>query len=134
MAKVTKLTTKTSKKSAKPAAVKKKVVTEEINVLPIVSTDLLNDRPDVSAEVFDEAELASINEQNFINGAMDHVLSLLPDPTKESLTHCKECEAKIPIGRRKALPGVELCTDCQQLLDEERKRKQRLRGYIFRAE
>ncbi len=31
----------------------------------------------------------------------------------ESLTHCVECEAEIPEGRRKALPGVRYCVRCQ---------------------
>ena len=31
----------------------------------------------------------------------------------ESLTHCAECEEPIPEPRRVALPGVQLCIDCQ---------------------
>lgn len=31
----------------------------------------------------------------------------------ESLTHCEECEAPIPEARRKAVPGVRLCVECQ---------------------
>ncbi|HEX4895772.1 MAG TPA: DksA/TraR family C4-type zinc finger protein [Solimonas sp.] len=34
-----------------------------------------------------------------------------------SLTHCAECEAPIPEGRRLALPGVRLCVDCQAAQD-----------------
>ncbi|SMF08019.1 transcriptional regulator, TraR/DksA family [Tistlia consotensis] len=29
------------------------------------------------------------------------------------LTHCAECEEPIPEARRKAIPGVRLCIDCQ---------------------
>lgn len=35
-------------------------------------------------------------------------------PVGESLTHCAECEEVIPEARRKAIPGVKLCIDCQQ--------------------
>jgi len=38
-------------------------------------------------------------------------------PTGESLTHCAECEEPIPEARRVAIPGVKLCTDCQQERD-----------------
>ena len=34
-------------------------------------------------------------------------------PTGESLERCAECDEPIPAARRKALPGVKLCIDCQ---------------------
>ena len=36
----------------------------------------------------------------------------------KSLTHCEECGEAIPAARRKAVPGVRLCIDCQSELDE----------------
>jgi phage/conjugal plasmid C-4 type zinc finger TraR family protein len=33
------------------------------------------------------------------------------------LTHCEECDAKIPEARRKAVPGVRLCVACQEARD-----------------
>ena len=45
-----------------------------------------------------------------------------------SLTHCAECEETIPEARRKAIPGVKLCIDCQN----ERDAKPRLRTGINR--
>lgn len=42
-------------------------------------------------------------------------------PKGESLTHCEECEAKIPEARRQAIPGVRLCVQCQEELDRENK-------------
>jgi len=36
-----------------------------------------------------------------------------------SLSHCVECEAEIPEGRRLAIPGVRLCVDCQEAQDRE---------------
>lgn len=38
-------------------------------------------------------------------------------PVGESLTYCAECEEEIPEARRKAIPGVKLCIDCQQERD-----------------
>ncbi len=39
----------------------------------------------------------------------------------ESLTHCAECGEMISEARRKALPGVKLCIDCQQERDRSYK-------------
>lgn len=36
-----------------------------------------------------------------------------------SLTHCEMCEEKIPPARRRALQGVRLCIQCQQIVDAE---------------
>lgn len=35
------------------------------------------------------------------------------------LIYCESCEIKIPEARRIAVPGVRLCIQCQQLLEEE---------------
>jgi len=34
-------------------------------------------------------------------------------PHGESLARCAECEEPIPEARRRAIPGVKLCVDCQ---------------------
>jgi len=34
------------------------------------------------------------------------------------LSHCEECDAPIPEARRKAVPGVRLCVNCQAAEDE----------------
>jgi phage/conjugal plasmid C-4 type zinc finger TraR family protein len=39
-------------------------------------------------------------------------------PRGESLRHCEECGTGIPEGRRKAVPGVRLCVDCQSEVDK----------------
>lgn len=38
-------------------------------------------------------------------------------PKGESLTECEECGEPIPEARRKAIPGVHLCVNCQQKKD-----------------
>lgn len=36
----------------------------------------------------------------------------------KSLTHCEECDVKIPEARRAAVPGVHFCVNCQSELDK----------------
>jgi phage/conjugal plasmid C-4 type zinc finger TraR family protein len=38
-------------------------------------------------------------------------------PSGPGLSHCPECGNKIPEARRKAIPGVRLCVDCQEASD-----------------
>ena len=40
-------------------------------------------------------------------------------PEGQSFTHCEECETAIPEARRKAIPGVRLCVNCQSKLEEQ---------------
>ncbi|SDO71641.1 DksA/TraR family C4-type zinc finger protein [Desulforhopalus singaporensis] len=42
-------------------------------------------------------------------------------PQGQSLTHCAECEAPIPEARRKAVPGVQYCIECQSELEKNQK-------------
>lgn len=37
----------------------------------------------------------------------------------ESAKFCEECGDPIPLARRQALPGVKLCTTCQNTSDEK---------------
>lgn len=37
----------------------------------------------------------------------------------ESLTHCEECEEPISEARRKAVPGVRLCFECQSEFEKQ---------------
>ncbi|MEM7281403.1 MAG: DksA/TraR family C4-type zinc finger protein [Pseudomonadota bacterium] len=63
-----------------------------------------------------------------INDAIDHARQRLPQG--ESLRHCEECGEAIPEGRRRALPGVRLCVQCQSAEDE---RTQLTTGYNRRG-
>lgn len=40
-------------------------------------------------------------------------------PSGPGLERCEECDAPIPEARRKAVPGVRLCVQCQEALDRE---------------
>ena len=59
--------------------------------------------------------------QDQIDASVDDAVELARSrlPAGESLTHCEECGADIPEARRKAVPGVRLCVDCQSVHDEQ---------------
>lgn len=38
-------------------------------------------------------------------------------PAGEGSSHCEQCEAPIPEARRKAIPGVQLCVNCQSEIE-----------------
>ncbi len=44
-------------------------------------------------------------------------------PSGESLARCEECGEEIPERRRKALPGVRLCVECQAELERREERE-----------
>ena len=50
-----------------------------------------------------------------LEGAVERARSRLPNG--ESLLQCEDCGAEIPEGRRKALPGVRHCVECQSERD-----------------
>ncbi|MGW7678952.1 TraR/DksA C4-type zinc finger protein [Shewanella sp. S23-S33] len=43
-----------------------------------------------------------------------HRKALAAKPVPPSATDCAECGNDIPEGRRQAIKGVQLCTECQQ--------------------
>ena len=51
-----------------------------------------------------------------VRDAVDVARSRIPEG--ESLTHCQECDAPIPEARRRVIPGVRLCVDCQGELEK----------------
>jgi phage/conjugal plasmid C-4 type zinc finger TraR family protein len=60
----------------------------------------------------------AVNEQ--IDASIEDELTRLQAmrrPAGESRTHCAECEEPIPEARRRAIPGVKLCVDCQSQRD-----------------
>ena len=52
-----------------------------------------------------------------VEDAVKLARSRLPDC--KGLTHCEECEINIPNARRKAIPGVRLCVNCQAENDKK---------------
>ena len=58
-----------------------------------------------------------------IDATIEDAISRARDriPGGESLAHCAECDAAIPEARRRAVPGVRLCINCQAELDAKEK-------------
>jgi len=61
----------------------------------------------------------SVQEQ--IDASVDDAVKLARSrlPAGESRTHCDMCEAPIPEARRRAIPGVRLCIQCQSDLEKQ---------------
>lgn len=43
--------------------------------------------------------------------------------TGESRSECLECEEEIPEKRRQAIPGCQLCIECQRALEQAQRRR-----------
>ncbi len=52
-----------------------------------------------------------------VNDAVSQARNRLPQG--EGSTHCVQCEELIPEARRKAIPGVYLCIECQTELESQ---------------
>jgi len=52
-----------------------------------------------------------------VNDAVKLARSRLPGGDGSS--SCQECDTLIPEARRKAIPGVRLCVDCQSALEQK---------------
>ena len=59
--------------------------------------------------------------QDQIDASVEDAVNLARSqlPKGKSLKHCEECGAEIPLARRKAVPGVHLCINCQLEHDKE---------------
>lgn len=66
----------------------------------------------------DEADIA--NED--VELALSAALAKRVQYSGESALYCEECGDKIPAGRRKILPGVTTCAECQGVREKEAKR------------
>ena len=63
-----------------------------------------------------------------VTDAVKRARSLLPEG--EGTPYCENCGEEIPAPRRKAIPGVRLCIDCQAELE---KQQTRFTGYNRRG-
>jgi len=68
----------------------------------------------------DDADLAVRHEQRAEERAKAQ--RMLAKPAKPSASHCIECCEGISQARREAVPGVELCIECQTLEESRAKR------------
>ena len=61
-------------------------------------------------------ELAAITEEAERQRGIDNRVRYVG----ESALECVDCGVDIPEGRRKAVPGCQLCADCKQLMEVRR--------------
>ena len=61
--------------------------------------------------------------QDQIDATVEDAVKRVRDrlPQGESLKNCEECDQLIPDARRKVVPGVRLCIDCQSERDAQEK-------------
>jgi phage/conjugal plasmid C-4 type zinc finger TraR family protein len=61
--------------------------------------------------------------QDQIDATVEDAVKRVRDrlPQGESLKNCEECDKAIPDARRKVVPGVRLCIDCQSERDAQEK-------------
>lgn len=62
---------------------------------------------------------ASDTEQDERDDAIDNVRHRVEEQRAvPSATHCGVCGGRIPVARRRAVPGVQTCVDCQEDLEK----------------
>ncbi|MPY25177.1 TraR/DksA C4-type zinc finger protein [Shewanella sp. YLB-07] len=66
----------------------------------------------------DDADLAVKHEQRAEERARTR--RMLAKPAKSSARHCIECCEAISQARQQAVPGVELCIECQTISERKR--------------
>jgi phage/conjugal plasmid C-4 type zinc finger TraR family protein len=61
------------------------------------------------------------NVQDQIDASVEDAVKLARSrlPDGEGLTHCEQCEELIPEPRRKVIPGVRLCVNCQAEVEKQ---------------
>lgn len=64
----------------------------------------------------DAADIATAHTE----AVLEHTLQSRQRYQGESRTHCADCEEPIPDRRRELIPGVQLCVECQELLEQRR--------------
>lgn len=64
----------------------------------------------------EEAEVAQLLSQQANDAAVAAAVAAAraaANVTRPSLVYCKDCDGEIEEARRKAVPGVQYCTECQ---------------------
>jgi len=72
-------------------------------------------------DVFDRASEIEQALRDDAIGEQAHRAGLRGKTFSDSALLCRVCDEKIPVGRRKALPGVQTCFGCQQRLETGQK-------------
>jgi len=68
----------------------------------------------------DEVDRAQAREQELRDDALRDVRRKTAE-ANHGAERCQECDSRIPPARRKAVPGVKLCVECQGLVEKKKK-------------
>lgn len=66
----------------------------------------------------DFADDAQAREAQFLAACLNRVHHVAHEGEMVSRTHCETCGELIPEARRVAVPGVRLCVECQEVIDQ----------------
>ena len=74
----------------------------------------MNDPENFEYNNEEEAEMAQLHSIHLHMNAVDNVRKQLAKQAEQpSAEFCEECGADIPLARREAIKGVQLCVECQ---------------------
>ncbi|EOC1312513.1 TraR/DksA family transcriptional regulator [Cronobacter turicensis] len=63
------------------------------------------------------ADLMDIAQQRELEERERHINNVRSRPATPSRFICESCDGPIPEARRAAVPGVQLCVTCQQIVE-----------------
>ena len=72
------------------------------------------------SDIFDRASVREDEDRTRALAAQRARGGLHGKTAADSALFCRECAASMLPARRKALPGVQTCVDCQQILEKQR--------------
>lgn len=82
----------------------------------------MNDINDFEYNNEEEAEMAQLHAIHIhMNAVAKHREAMEKQRSQESLLECDDCGDEIPEARRIAIPGVQRCIHCQELLERRMK-------------
>lgn len=68
----------------------------------------------------DAADIANDVMESRLQDTISRIRLKQPNATDAAIVWCVECDSVIPWQRRKALPGVDTCVDCQSYKEGKR--------------
>ena len=78
----------------------------------------------------EEAEMAQLHSLHMNMNAVAEVQKKLAEQKSQpSAEFCEECGVDIPVARRKLVPGVQLCVECQTIAEKIKANYRRPDGY-----
>ena len=82
----------------------------------------MNDINDFEYNNEEEAEMAQLHAIHIhMNAVAKHREAMDKQRAQESLMECDDCGDEIPEARRIAIPGVQRCIHCQELVERRMK-------------